>query len=312
MAGQFHYSVLKEEVLRYLNPQPNENFIDGTLGDGGHSEAILEKTSPAGKLLGIDLDERALKKAATRLQPFKNRIILVRDNFANLKNIVYANRFSKFDGLLLDLGLSRGELDDPERGFSFLSAGPLDMRFDKRSELKAEDIVNNYSEQELARILREYGEERFAKSIARSLVRERAKKRITTTAELVKIIEQSVPPRYLHNKTHFATRTFQALRIEVNGELDNLKKVLPDVLELLAPGGRVAVISFHSLEDRIVKNFLKESARGCICPPRFPRCVCGHKPSLTILTKKAVQPGERELKINPASRSAKLRVAVKI
>lgn len=312
MAAQFHHSVLLEEVVEYLNPKPNQNFIDCTLGDGGHSEAILEKTFPDGKVLGIDLDERAIEVARERLLRFKNRLILVQDNFFNIKQIAYDYRFNKINGILLDLGLSWGELDDQERGFSFLSEGPLDMRFDKRSKLTAAEVINTYSERELIKILKEYGEEKYAKSIVRNIIRERKEQRISTSVQLAEIIRKSVSGKYSHGKIHPATKTFQALRIQVNDELNNLKRVLPDAFELLETEGGMVVISFHSLEDRIVKHFFKGLARGCICPPRLPKCVCGNKPKAEILTKNIVKPKEEEIKQNPASRSAKLRAIKKI
>lgn len=312
MAGQFHYSVFLKEAIEYLNPKLNQNFIDCTLGDGGHTKEILERISPQGKVLGIDMDKRAIEVVQKRLNKFKNRLILVQDNFLNIKQITYDVGFSKISGILFDLGLSWGELGDQERGFSFLSEGPLDMRFDKRSELTASDIVNTYSQRDLENILKNYGEERYARGIARGIVNSRKENFIQTARDLVEIINQSVPKKYLHSRIHFATRTFQALRIEVNDELNNLKKVLPDAFELLEPGGRMVVISFHSLEDRIVKHYFKELAQGCICPHDFPKCVCNNKPKIKILTKKVIKPGESEIKQNPASRSAKLRAIEKL
>ena len=312
MKEKFHQPVLLEEVIRYLNPKSNQNFIDCTLGDGGHAKVILEKTGPNGKVLGIDLDKETIKRANKRLSKFKDRLILVHNNFFNIKQIVYDNRFTKISGILLDVGLSWGELSNKERGFSFLSAGPLDMRFDKSSSLTAHQIVNTYSGKELEKIFKKYGEERFAKRIAMAIVEKRKLQNIRTTFDLVDIIKQAVPKNYLYKKIHPATRTFQALRIEVNDELNNLKKVWPEAISLLEKGGRIAVISFHSLEDRIVKHYFKELSKGCICPPDFPKCVCGRKPEIKLITKKVIRPSADEIKINPLSRSAKLRVAEKL
>jgi 16S rRNA (cytosine1402-N4)-methyltransferase len=306
-----HQPVLVKEVLQYLVPKANENFIDCTLGGGGHAQKILELTGPNGKLLGIDLDPEAIKAAKEKLRSFGDRVRLVNDNFKNLKQIIAeTSGFNQIDGILLDLGLSSYELEDETRGFSFRGSAFLDMRFGA-TEKTAAYIVNQYKEENLTRIFKDYGEERYAKLIAREIVAERKIQPIRTTEQLVKIIENV----YQHKpklKIHPATKVFQALRIEVNHELANLQEVLPQAIELLAQGGRLAVISFHSLEDRMVKNFLKNEAKGCICPPKLPICTCNHKPSVKILTKKIIIPSLGEIKNNPRSRSAKLRAAMKI
>ena len=286
-----HIPVLQKEVLQYLDPQPNENFIDCTVGEGGHTLAILEKTVPKGKILGIDLYVRAHLKHSPRL-------VLIQDNFANLKEIAQKNRFNKVDGILMDLGMSSWHLEESGRGFSFQKKEPLDMRYDAQNQLTAEKIVNFWSKFEIEKILREYGEEQFAGSIAERIVEQRKARPIVNTSQLVQIIEQTIPRRGKHP----ATRTFQALRIAVNDELSNLEKVLPQALEILEKNGRLAVISFHSLEDRIVKNFF--SAHGGSASG-------GKNPSLKILTKKPITPSNNEIKINSRARSAKLRAAQK-
>ncbi len=308
----YHYSVLKGEVIRFLQPQKNENFIDATLGDGGHTEAILQKNGPDGKVLAIDLDPEAIKKAKKRLAKYGDRIIFAESNFKNLKEIIYDNGFSTINGIVLDLGFSRGELQDKRRGFSFLADAPLDMRFGREGGPKASDIVNEYEENKLKEIFKNYGEERYAGRISRAIVEYRKSKKIKSTGELVDIIKKAVPKSYLHQKIHPATRVFQALRIEVNEELENLKEVLPQAVEVLQSRGRLVVISFHSLEDRIVKKFFKIESTACICPKEVPICKCGHEPSIQILTKKPITPSEEEIMENPPSRSAKLRVAQKI
>lgn len=305
-----HEPVLLNEVIEYLNPQPGQNFVDCTLGGGGHARAILEKTTPGGKLLAIDLDIKALEIAKTNLKEYSSRILFINDNFKHLENIVRLEGLNKYDGILLDLGLSSIELSDEDRGFSFQKNNVLDMRFGSGGKTAA-DIVNGYKEADLARIFKEYGEERHGSLIARAIVNYRGKEKILKANQLVAIIE-SVYKNKPKPKIHVATKVFQALRIEVNDELNNLKQVLPVALKLLATGGRIAVISFHSLEDRIVKNFFKQEAKDCLCPPSLPICRCNHKAGLRILTKKVITPREQEIKNNPRSRSAKLRAALKI
>jgi len=293
-----HIPVLQKEVLQYLSPKPNENFIDATINGGGHALAILDKIQPNGKLLGIDWDKEIIKNLKLKIKNFEKRIVLVSDNFANLEEIVKHTKFSSAEGILFDLGMSSWHLEESGRGFSFLKNEPLDMRYNSRNPLTgltARRILNYYSYLEIEKILRTYGEERFAKKIAERIVEKRKIKPIESTFQLVEIIKNATPSWYHHRRIHLATKTFQALRIAVNDELNNLEKALPQALEILKDGGRLAVISFHSLEDRIVKNFYR--SRSLI--------------DLKILTKKPVRPSEEEIKINPRARSAKLRAAQK-
>jgi len=289
-----HIPVLQKEVLQYLDPKPNENFIDCTIDGGGHAIAILEKTSPKGRILGIEIDSELYQKLKLQIS---KRLILVNDSYVNLKEIVKREKFGPVSGILFDLGMSSWHLEESGRGFSFLKNEPLDMRYDLENPLTAEKIVNFWSEPDIEKILKEFGEEKFAKKIAQNLVEERKSVPIKTTFQLVKIIKKAVPLRYQRQRLHCATRTFQAIRIATNKELDNLEKVLPQTIEILPAGGKLIVISFHSLEDRIVKNFFREKAKENI---------------LKIVTKKPVGPGPKETKINPRSRSSKLRAAVKI
>ena len=300
-----HIPVLQKEVIYYLNPKSNENFIDCTIGKGGHTLTILEKNGPDGKVLGIDQDEENLEDAKQRIQDtkYKDRVILVCDNFANLKEIVRQEKFKQVAGILLDLGMSSWHLEESKRGFSFLKNEPLDMRYEKvqsakcktqNNYLTAEKIVNKYHKSEIERILKEYGEEQFSKRIAEQIVRSRKREPIKTTFQLKEIIRQATPVWYHRRKIDPATKTFQALRIAVNNELDNLRVVLPQAIDVLKPDGRLVVISFHSLEDRIVKNFFNEN-----------------KNYLEILTKKPIQPTIEEIKINHRARSAKLRAIIK-
>jgi len=288
-----HIPVLKKEVLEFLKPEPNENFIDCTIGAGGHTAIILEAIKPNGKVLGIDQDQEMIQN--TRLRLKDKRLILVCDNFVNLKKIVEEQRFGPVSGILLDLGMSSWHLEESKKGFSFQENESLDMRYGN-TELKAETIVNQYSEKEIEQILKEYGEERLAKRISKAIIEQRKKNPIKTTFELVEIIKESVPYWYQRKRIHFATRTFQALRIAVNDELNNLRTVLPQIIEVLNSGGRIVVISFHSLEDRIVKHFLREQSRE----------------TLKINTKKPIRPSQEEVRINPRSRSAKLRAGIKL
>jgi len=308
-----------EEVLNFLQPKTNGYYIDGTLGGGGHAEAILERSSPGGKVLGIDTDELALERVEKRLAGAvqNGRLVLVHGNFAELARIVDEAGFvSSVDGILLDLGFSSFQMDDPERGFSFSADGPLDMRLDQSQELTAADLVNNASEQELADIFWRYGDETRSRQIAWRIVRERARGPITRTSQLARLAAAGVP--YKPGMIHPATRAFQALRIAVNSELKRLEEVLPQIVEVLrrgktantgGDGGRMVVISFHSLEDRLVKLFIRREAMDCICPPGIPVCVCNHKASLRILTPKPVTPTKQEVIDNPRARSAKLRAA---
>jgi len=293
-----HIPVLQKEVLEFLSPKADENFIDATIGGGGHAFEILKHTAPNGKLLGIDVNLAAIEdlKEKIKNEEIKNRLILICGNFSNLQNIVRDFNFNSVRGVLADLGFSSGEIETSGRGFSFLRDEPLDMRYGK-NELTAEKIINNWSDQDLTKIFREYGEERFADKIAAAIVRDRKTKRIETTFELVRIIRQSTPYFYHRRRLHPATKVFQALRIAVNDELNNLNKFLPQVLDVLVSGGRLAIISFHSLEDRIVKNCLKEKKREGL---------------IEILTKKVTRPRHEEIAQNPRARSAKLRAAIKI
>jgi len=291
-----HIPVLQKEVIEYLDPKPNENFIDCTIGEGGHSLAILEKNAPKGKVLGIDADAEVIKNTKYYIQNtiYKNRVVLVSDNFANLKEIVRREKFIKVCGILLDLGMSSWHLEESGRGFSFLRNEPLDMRYNLENPLTAEKIVNYWSKSEIEKILREYGEERFAKKIAERIVESRAKP-IETTFQLIEIIKSVIPRKYQVGRLHPATRTFQALRIAVNDELNNLEKTLPQTINVLNRGGRLVVISFHSLEDRIVKNFYRGQTSK----------------DLKILTKKPIRPSREEIIKNHRSRSAKLRACQK-
>ena len=289
-----HIPVLQKEVLQYLDPKPSENFIDATVGEGGHAISILEKNGPEGKLLGIDLDSQQVNSSKNYLSDFEKRIILVNDSYVNLKEIVERENFKSVHGILLDLGMSSWQLEKSGKGFSFLKDEALDMRYSLQNTLTAEKVINEYPEKEIEKILIEYGEEKFARQITMKIVQERTKKEIKSTFELRDIIKKATSNR--RGNIHLATRTFQALRIEVNGELANVKKVLPQAIAVLAPGGRLAVISFHSLEDRIVKNFFKgESEKGIV----------------KVLTKKPIVAGYDEVVANPRARSAKLRAIVK-
>ncbi|HAH04765.1 MAG: Ribosomal RNA small subunit methyltransferase H [Parcubacteria group bacterium GW2011_GWA2_43_17] len=326
-----HQPVLVNEVLEYLNLKPNDNVIDCTLGGGGHAENILERTGPHGHLLALDRDPRALEAAGLRLKKFSKRVTLIQNSYKNLpllladppesglnKNKNYKKRFDLgFAGLLLDLGLSSAQVSAEDgRGFSFQSTEALDMRFGPDTALTAAEIVNQWSKEDLIKIFKEYGEEKFAKSIAENIILFRARKLLTATSDLVKIIEDSYPTSGRGHgqgrKIHPATKVFQALRIAVNDELRVLAGFLPQALEALAPGGRLVVISYHSLEDRIVKHFFNQEAKDCLCPKEIPVCVCGHQARLKILTKKPVTPSTEEISKNSRSRSAKLRAAEKV
>ncbi|MGQ9584039.1 MAG: 16S rRNA (cytosine(1402)-N(4))-methyltransferase RsmH [Anaerolineae bacterium] len=298
-----HISVLLDEVVHYLNVGPGGQYVDATLGAGGHSAAILEASGPDGRLLGMDADPEAVARSRQRLQRWRSRVTLTVANFRNLREIAQAHGFAPVRGILLDLGVSSAQLGAPDRGFSFYSEAPPDMRFDPRRGRSAADLVNHASEEELARIIWRYGEERSAKRVAKAIVQGRP---ITHTRQLAEIVASVVPGR---GRIHPATRTFQALRIAVNDELAALTEALPQALELLEPGGRLVVISFHSLEDRIVKRFFLQEARDCLCPPELPVCQCGHKATLRILTAKPVRPTPEEARVNPRSRSARLRAA---
>ena len=305
-----HIPVLLKEVVRLFRCRPTGMYVDCTLGAGGHAEAILEQLGKEGILIGIDRDGEAIKVAAERFKKYGFSCRLVQDNFKNLTAILKSFNLQEVDGIFFDLGVSSSQLDNPERGFSFRFDALLDMRADRRASLTASHLVNNSSQEDLERILRDFGEERWARRIAKLIVARRKNKPIKTTAQLVGIVEEALP--YKRGKIHPATRTFQALRIAVNGELEALREGLEEGIKLLRPGGRMGVISYHSLEDRIVKGTFQEWAKACHCPPRWPLCCCGGKKVALRVTKGVLKPGEEEILANPRSRSARLRVAEKI
>lgn len=308
-----HKSVLLEEAIENLKLKNGDVVIDATLGGGGHSREILKKIGREGTLIAIDADADAIKNFEFRILNFKNkgRICLVNDNFANLDKILADLKIEKVDAILADFGISSDQLE-AERGFSFQEDTLLDMRMNQNGEMTAEKIVNNYSEEELAKIFSEYGEEKFAKRIAREIAVQRKIKPIKKTLELVGIIVSSIPEKFKYQRIHPATKVFQALRIETNKELESIRKFIPKAIEVLNKSGRLAVIAFHSGEDGIAKEILRENARGCICPPNFPICQCGKKPVVRIVTKKPILPSVSEIGSNPRSRSAKLRVIEKL
>lgn len=301
-----HVPVLYDEVLEFLNPHPDGVYIDGTVGAGGHAAGILERSAPDGRLLGLDQDPNALAAATERLNAFGDRVILVRSNFRRMRDVAREHGFADVDGILLDLGYSSLQIDDMERGFSFRADAPLDMRLDPDAPTMAADLVNHLSQTELADIIYEYGDERHSRKIARAIVERRP---VKTARELGDLIEEVLGR---HGRIHPATRTFQALRIAVNDELGALEETLPQAVELLRPGARVAVISFHSLEDRIVKHFFKQEAQDCICPPHILVCECGHTATVDVITRSPVTAKEEEVDRNPRARSAKLRVAERL
>jgi 16S rRNA (cytosine1402-N4)-methyltransferase len=302
-----HIPVLAREAIENLLVQPGGRYIDCTLGAGGHARSILEHSSPGGQLLGIDADPVAIKVAGGRLNDFGKSVLLVNDNFVNLRNICIKCDFYPVHGIIFDLGLSSPQLEEDGRGFSFLHDAPLDMRFDPTQRTSAADIVNTSTEGELAHLIKTYGEEINSRQIARKLVEKRP---IRTTLELADCVEEAVGGR--HGKTHPATRTFQALRIAVNHEMENLESALNQATSLLGFGGRLVVISYHSLEDRIVKHYLQRESKDCLCPPEAMKCTCGHKANLKIITRKIITPSFAEVELNPRSRSAKLRAAERI
>lgn len=308
----FHKPVLLKETVVSLCCKPGGIYVDGTIGGGGHAQAILEKTSPSGLLIGIDADEEALVESQQRLRSFGNRKTLIKGNFADIGQILKELHIEKVDGIVLDLGVSSHQLENADRGFSFSINAPLDMRMDRSRKLNAYDLINTFSIQELAKIIRGYGEETMAGRIVRAISEQRKKTPIRTTSELAQIIAQAVPPKFRRKKIHPATRTFQAIRIAVNNELENLHQAMGDGINLLNKQGRFCVISFHSLEDRIVKNTFRSWEKGCICPPDIPFCTCNRKPMLKVITKKPIIPGGIELADNPRARSAKLRTAERI
>ncbi len=306
-----HISVLLEECLEGLAIKPNGVYVDGTLGGAGHSSRIAAQLT-TGRLIGIDRDPVALQAAAERLTPYMDRVTLVHSNFCEMAQAVKDLGLSGVDGILLDLGVSSPQLDDAERGFSYMADAPLDMRMNGEDTLTAFAVVNTWSYEELKRILFDYGEERYAPRIAAAICRRREEKSISTTLELADIIRSAMPPQALREKQHPAKRSFQAIRIAVNDELGSVERAMEAAIPLLNPGGRLAVITFHSLEDRIVKNAMAEAAKGCTCPPSFPVCVCGKKPLVKLISRKPIVASDVELEANPRSRSAKLRVCEKI
>ncbi len=306
-----HESVMKEEVVTGLNIQSNADYIDGTLGAGGHTRAILEKNGPNGRVLAFDWDKQAADRAQEALKDFGSRIIVINDSYTKIKEYAQDHGFTKLAGIVFDLGLSLDQLKESGRGFTFQLDEPLDMRFSTDNELTASFIVNNYSVGHLEQIFRDYGEEREANRIAKAIVRERDGEPITKTAQLVNTILKIKKITY-RSKIHPATQIFQALRIAVNDELNNVKQGIRDAIDLLAPKGRIAVISFHSLEDKIIKSMFRELSRGCICPPELPVCRCDHKPSIKLITKKPLIPSDEEIERNYRARSAKLRIGEKL
>ena len=306
-----HISVLLEECLEGLAIKPDGIYVDGTLGGAGHSSHIVQRLT-TGRLVGIDRDPIALEASGKRLEPYKDRVTLVHSNFCEMKQVMADLGIPGVDGILLDLGVSSPQLDDGERGFSYMADAPLDMRMNNRDSLTAYEVVNTWPQDELKRILFDYGEERYAPRIASSICRRREEKPIETTLELVDVIRSAMPPQALREKQHPAKRSFQAIRIAVNDELGSVEKAMADAIPLLNPGGRLAVITFHSLEDRIVKNAMAEAAKGCTCPPNFPVCVCGKKPIVKLISRKPIVATEEELEVNPRSRSAKLRICEKL
>lgn len=311
MTAFHHISVLPEETVAGLNIRGDGVYIDGTLGGAGHSLRIAQQLT-TGRLIGIDRDKVALEAARKRLSPFSDRVTTVHANFSDMASVLRELDISGVDGILLDLGVSSPQLDDGSRGFSYMVSAPLDMRMNADDPLTAYTVVNTWEQEELKRILFTYGEERFAPQIASAICKSREQKSIETTLELVDIIRGAMPPSALREKQHPAKRSFQAIRIAVNNELGELERAMRDTFGLLNPAGRLAVITFHSLEDRIVKNAMAEAARGCTCPPEFPVCVCGKKPLVKIITKKPITASQEELDENPRSRSAKLRICEKI
>ena len=303
-----HKSILLNECMEGLSIKPDGVYVDGTLGGGGHSFHILERLNEKGRLIGIDQDEDAIEAATKRLAQFEKQVTIVRDNYEHFQEILSALSISEVDGILLDLGVSSYQFDEADRGFSYRFDAPLDMRMDNRQDFTAKDLINNYSETELYHIIRDYGEDKFAKNIAKHIVMERTKKPIETTGELAEIVSHAIPMKIRVAGGHPAKRTFQAIRIALNRELDILKDSLDGMMRSLKPGGRLCIITFHSLEDRIVKQCFKTAEDPCICPKDFPVCSCGRKSLGKVITRKAILPSESEQEENPRSKSAKLRI----
>lgn len=303
-----HRSVLLNETVDSLNIKPDGIYVDGTLGGGGHAYEVAKRLGPSGRLIGIDQDADAIAAATERLKDYKDKVTIVRSNYRNIREVLEGLRIQKADGIYLDLGVSSYQLDTVNRGFTYRENAPLDMRMDQRNEKTAADIVNDYGEMELYRVIRDYGEEKFAKNIAKHIVQARKTGRIETTDQLVEIIKAAIPAKMRAEGGHPAKRTFQALRIELNQELEVLNESIDTMIDLLNPGGRLSIITFHSLEDRIVKTRFRTNENPCICPPDFPVCVCGRKSRGKVITKKPIVPGDEEITENRRSKSSKLRV----
>ena len=307
-----HKSVLLFETIDNLNIKPDGIYVDGTLGGGGHSFQILKRLGDGGRLIGIDQDEDALKAAGERLAIFEDKVTTVRSNYCHMKQVLHDLGIEKVSGIVLDLGVSSYQLDEPERGFTYREDVPLDMRMDRRNPKTAKNIVNEYSEMDLFRIIRDYGEDKFAKNIAKHIVAAREKKEIETTGELIEIIKAAIPAKVRATGGHPAKKTFQAIRIELNEELEVLQNSLDEMIDLLEDGGRICIITFHSLEDRIVKTIYKTNENPCTCPSHFPVCVCGKKPKGKVITRKPIVPSDEELEYNSRAKSSKLRVFERI
>ena len=303
-----HKSVLLDEVIANLKITPDGIYVDGTLGGAGHGSEVCKRLGENGRFIGIDQDADAIAASTERLRPYGDRVQIVRSNYADMVNVLHELGVEKVHGITLDLGVSSYQLDTAERGFSYREDAPLDMRMDNRQEITAATVVNEYSESELFHVIRKYGEDKFAKNIAKHIVAERSKAPILTTKRLAEIVDQSIPMKMKKQGGHPAKRTFQAIRIEVNQELNVLEQNISDMIDLLAPGGRFCIITFHSLEDRIVKNAFREAENPCTCPSNFPVCVCGKESKGKVITRKPILPSEEEMEINPRSKSAKLRV----
>ena len=303
-----HVSVLLQETVDGLNVKPDGIYVDGTLGGGGHSYEVCTRLGAKGSIIGIDQDEAAIEAASIRLKDFGEKVTIVRSNYCDMKSRLHELGIDKVDGIMLDLGVSSYQLDTADRGFSYREDAPLDMRMDQRSEMTARDIVNDYSEMDLYRVIRDYGEDKFAKNIARHIVQERAKRPIETTGELTEVIRHAIPMKFQKKTGHPAKRTFQAIRIELNRELDVLRDSLDDMIDMLNPGGRLCIITFHSLEDRIVKSAFKKNENPCTCPSDFPVCVCGKVSKGRVITRNPILPSEEEMEINSRSKSANLRI----
>ena len=307
-----HKSVLLNETIDGLNIKPDGIYVDGTLGGGGHAYEVCRRLGEKGSIVGIDQDAAAIEAASARLKDFGEKVTIVRSNYCDMKSKLHELGIDKVDGIVLDLGVSSYQLDTAERGFSYREDAPLDMRMDTRQKMTARDIVNDYTEADLYRVIRDYGEDKFAKNIAKHIVQARAMKPVETTAELSEIIRASIPMKFQKKSGHPAKRTFQAIRIELNRELDVLRDSLDDMIDLLNPGGRLCIITFHSLEDRIVKSAFRKNENPCTCPPDFPVCVCGKTPDVKLVSRKPILPSAQEVEENPRARSAKLRVAEKL